>query len=383
MEDSDHANTSAQRFARFFKSYGVALGTILAAVPVLTTQLEVFPAFAAVRGITTATASILSLLAIGFLFGMRRWIGTQVFPRNRSLTSKQMGRRNFLLLGVPGLLIVASVLAMLSYLSVVQVSITEAALQQSFRADDDERSLFDVLKTDDSAEGFLFGEPADSMRITAEAKSVRLLNIIAGGLWGWLLADDRSRTIQTITAEATSRTMADTAFLVVPNRLWLLFNYVAMFLAAVTAFVWMGLVEYLREELGLSDRKLLENPYGVRQKLDFKEPRSEVVDTVTEKGDVLQVSVYFSVEYDPDHEEADLQPTGPYCSDHEQEILYLWPSKEEGREGQFVWMCAFGTKEDKSPKKHELFLPYDRFDAAKAAAVAARREVDLLKSAKG
>ena len=200
--------TSVKKFAVFFRSYGIALGVIVGAIPVVTRAGGLLPGYQAVRDTLTFATSLLSLLAIAFLFGFRRHIGEAVFPvrPGSSISREQQKRRTKFGTATPVLLAVVAVLGLVVYLVSLNLSIAEVAGSRS-----------ELIKKD-SMEQILSG----------------------------------------------------TSFVAIPFLGFICASYTMMFFGAATAFVWGGLIEYTQGELGITDAQLMARPYVLMSRHDFK-----------------------------------------------------------------------------------------------------------------
>ncbi len=107
------SESAISKFAASFRNYGIALGVIVAAIPFLTSSVKLLPMYDAQRNVLTFFTSLLSLLGVALLFGIRRWIGARVFPPGpRYLSKKGMIRRLWFGMICPAGLITLSILAL-------------------------------------------------------------------------------------------------------------------------------------------------------------------------------------------------------------------------------------------------------------------------------
>src|SRR6266487_487176 len=120
------------KFARFFRSYGIALGVIIAAIPFATKAGNLLPIFDAAKDILTFSTSLLSFLGIAVLFGVRRSIGQAVFPHSetRCISRLEYRRRSIYGSVWPIALGFLAVLALGAYLAFVSVSLLDVAHEQ-------------------------------------------------------------------------------------------------------------------------------------------------------------------------------------------------------------------------------------------------------------
>jgi hypothetical protein len=200
--------TPVKKFAVFFRSYGIALGVIIGAIPVVTRAGGLLPGYQAVRDTLTFATSLLSLLAIAFLFGFRRHIGEAVFPvrPGSSISREQQKRRTKFGTATPVALALIAIFGLVIYLVSLNLSIAEVA----------------------GASG---------------AK---------------------------ITKESMEQILSGTSFVAIPFLSFICGSYTMMFIGAATAFVWGGLIEYTQGELGITDAQLMAKPYVLMSRHDFK-----------------------------------------------------------------------------------------------------------------
>lgn len=347
------------RFALFFKTYGIALGMIVAATPIISQAFNLLPSYASNRGILTFTTSLVSFLCVAFLFGVRRNIGEAVFPRRRALPNLLLLWRQFMSVSVPGLLAVLSLLMLFLYLQLLQISLSETALRFSYVGQDPATPLRDVLAGQDSAEGYLFGLRDDRYKIVGWAYPERT--------FGWpdtAQTQPQQRVYEAYLAnESVELILSTTPAAFIYHGLPIAFVYTLIFLFSVAAFTWLGIVDYIRDELGLADRQLLTNPYRRIRNLEFKVP--DIVDRGASGGKTY--SVYFALEYDPEEtEEGYLEYTGPYCGEHNRLLTY------DGRAGGggHSWLCGYQAK-----GQHSIILDHDRHEMRALVRATALREM--------
>jgi hypothetical protein len=292
--------TAHSRFSSFFRGYGLSLGVILAAIPFLATSLDLLPAFQSFGIILTFATSLISLLTIAFLFGIRRHIGEAVFPpqQTRVLPSTYVNRRRRWSVLIPLVLATVSIVSLALYLEVVRSAVAEVAVDRTF-VGTGTTSLRDTLRTEKRAAGWLFG---DSLR---------------RGLWVSAVAESsgtegRIARITYMTREAEDSILSHTSVSVVPRFLLLVLAYVLVFWGAAAAFVWLGLVEYMQRELSLSDASLIRAPYRQMDKRTFLIPGVEP-DTSSPLVDGLRLPIVFQAEFDPHQSHAQASVFGPLC----------------------------------------------------------------------
>jgi hypothetical protein len=284
------------KFARFFRSYGIALGVIVAAIPFATKAGSLLPIYNATKDILTFSTSLLSFLAIAVLFGVRRSIGQAVFPpsETRCISQSEYRRRTIYGTAWPITLGFLAVVALGAYLAFVSVSLLEVAREQKVN-----------IKGKEDMEQLLLEIPLVS----------------------------------------------------IPYLAPMAIAYVTMFFAAATAFVWLGLIEYMQSDLKISDADLITRPYTLMTRQDFK-----LVHDVGES----EASPYFYFEYDPRIVHPIALVSGPFCGQHHRLLRY------DGKQsvGNHRWRCV---NPDKEEDQHFVSFPYDTVDASHAARDEANR----------
>ncbi len=288
--------TAVSKFARFFRGYGIALGVIVAAIPFATKAGRLLPIYSATKDILTFSTSLLSFLGIAVLFGVRRSIGQAVFPHSetRCISKSEYRKRTIYGTAWPIVLGVLAVIALGAYLMFVSISLLDIAREQGVS-----------IKGREDMESLLFVTPLVS----------------------------------------------------IPYLTGIAIAYVTMFFAAATAFVWLGLVEYLQSDLNISDADLIKRPYTLMTRQDFK-----LIHDLSES----EASPYFYFEYDPRIVPPIPLVSGPFCGQHHQLLRY------DGKEGvgRHRWRCVRSEKEN---DQHLVTFPYDTVDASYAAREEANR----------
>jgi hypothetical protein len=129
-------------------------------------------------------------------------------------------------------------------------------------------------------------------------------------------------------------------------------SYVIMFWSAVVTFVWLGVIEYMQQEMRLTDRDLLDNPYFVAKQLDY------TVDGVADLSDKDAVGIFFRLEYDPTAARPEIcaDPTGPYCETHHHELKY----EGKGPFRNHTWRCEKKESDKTIHWSHKVILADDR-----------------------
>jgi hypothetical protein len=200
--------TPVQKFAVLFRSYGIALGVIVGAMPFITRAGGLLPGYQAISSMLTFVTSLLTLLTIAFLFGFRRHIGEAVFPvkPGSSITREQQRRRTKFGTVTPIALAFVAISGLVIYLLSLNLSIAQVA-----------------------------------------GSSTALIN-----------------------KDYMDQILSSTSFVAIPFVSVICLGYTMMFFGAATAFVWGGLVEYTQAELGITDAQLMAKPYVLMHRHDFK-----------------------------------------------------------------------------------------------------------------
>lgn len=275
------------RFARFFRGYGIALGVIVAAIPLATKTGSLLPIYDATKDILTFSTSLVSLLAIAVLFGVRRSIGQAVFPHaeTRCISQSAYRTRKIYGTGWPITLAVLAIVSLAAYLVFLHLSISDAARVQH-------------------------------VNITAKEEMERML--------------------------------AKTPLVNIGYLAPIAISYATMFFTAAMAFVWLGLIEYIQNDLGISDSDLITKPYTLMTRQDFK---------LAHDAAESEATPYFFFEYDPRIEHPLALVSGPFCGQHHRLLRY------DGKEavGRHRWKCV---NPEKKKDQHGITFPYDTVDAA-------------------
>ncbi len=367
-----------QRFAAFFRTYGIALGVILAAIPLATSRINLLPMYESNRDLLTFFTSLLSLLGVAFLFNIRRRIGLAVFPHGqRALSTPQMKQRFRWGVLLPALLSVLSVGALLAYLGFLNESVDRSAL--AFGRYSESERLIDILSSERSLIDIRQKHSVVSVHETAVKVPAQLFGRTEESAKVWGTAEDLTRdgkkqrltSVEFRSEEAVDLVRRLTPSAEIPLRWGIEISYVLMFWGAAMAFVWLGLIEYVQAELDITDRELLENPYMQAPARQFR------VDEVFDL-DKNPASLFFSLEYSLEQDKAVLisGPVGPFCEPHN---ILLRPKAQGEREGTHVWSCQ--TKVDKKVVElHTVTLGFDKIEVRRHAEKAARRELASLAS---
>ena len=352
MANEDKRKPSFLRFALSFKSYGIALGLILAAIPFATSGLDLLPSYKSSRSILTFFASLVSLLGVALLFAIRRRIGNSVFPPGRRvLSKKEMSRRRWWGVIYPSILIAVSVISLIVYLWTLNKSVDRAA--QEFAYDATGTSLYKLLETSDVGKARLFRLNEEvigrARTVTRKKQEVRL------------------RSVDFQSEEGVELVLGLTPSVDIPFHWPIEISYVFMFLGAALAFVWFGIIEYLQGELGLEDRQLLEDPYRVAPDRVFTVEKVHDLDPGP-------APLFFTLSFSPDEDPPRLVsgPDGPWCMMHKNLLVFSGSGSETDTH---VWACI-GTRDKKRVTLHTVTLAYNEIGIKKPVEAAVRRELE-------
>ena len=133
MAGNVERKSSVLLFAEFFKGYGIALGIIIAAIPFVSSSLDLLPNYSANKDILTFFTSLFSLMAVAILFSIRRHIGNRVFPpARRVLSPREYRYKKWFGIIIPCIFACVSFLSLITYLEILDRSVDQVALDFSF-----------------------------------------------------------------------------------------------------------------------------------------------------------------------------------------------------------------------------------------------------------
>ena len=324
-----------QKFATFFKGYGVALSLITAALPVGIAISDVFPFFTSIKASITAATSIGAYLLVGFIFSRRHSIARIYFPGRSGTTTGYLKdvrfSRLFGLLSAS--LALLSIVFFLSYLSLVDKSVNDAAFDHAFQTapGTSERipiraainnQILEIVKMrkqkrkqkqEQEQEQELEQNPIGAL-VTLRGQLVaygidKPIWITYRAQEGLGLPTVRSYSVQFTDKDTPQELRERLPSTSVPNVGLMAFYFLSAFLCCTSAFILMGLKEYLQEGLGLSDNQLIFRPMGGTEKRRF---------------DIEHAAGFYGfVEFSP--LDASLEPRiqGPLCALHDKPPLPL------------------------------------------------------------
>ena len=370
-----------EEFAGVFKNYGVALGIIFSAVPVLTGVFDLLPIYEATKSLLSYTTSLVSFLFISMLFALRRRIGVAVFPERRVLARTERIMRNICGVAVPILFGFTAMASLAIYLLLLNASVEDAALNYSY-VQEGEKDLALVTALGDIDE-------ATKKPKSLETFKTNLFNLegpdaTVKGYWENDSADKNkpywNKKVQFTTETGRKTVLEQTPYHNIPHRSYLGIAYVSMFLSVVIAFVWCGLIEYVQQVLGITDKDLMKNPYKKAKVHEFEIDGVEDLSpnlAADEDKRPIPVKILFAVEYDPEPDPPVIVagPEGPFCGRHEKRPLrYMLP----GDEGIHYWRCI-NPDEKKTEGNHDVVLKHDKAGLKKLMQSTAQKEINDLR----
>lgn len=306
------AEQPIRRFAKFFKAYGIGLSLVTAAIPLGVAQWDLLPLFSGAKRAITLITSVSCYLLVGFIFSQRHVLGRLYFPgrivgTKRVASAKELIRSSRIGL-LPAVLAFLSIAFFFIYAFTVNESVRDIAVQYSrpLEASEVDRLRMDgrvIIRTPlpEFAEQLIkearAAEHADSSR--PKTLTITYTRTAVSGKEGQtnhydvLLPDE----------ESVQALLKGTPSAGVPNWIAMGGFFLGAFLCAVTAFVLMGLKDYLQEELRLSDFALIQEEIVGTRELRF------AVEGVP--------GLYGFVEFNPHDSEFDLVYRGPFCTWHD------------------------------------------------------------------
>lgn len=355
MADEPAAPSAARQFALSFKDYGLALGIIVASVPLATSGFDLLPVYQSVKSVLTFFTSLASYLGVAFVFSIRRQIGNAIFPSERRVLSKsEMNRKIFWQMYLPLGLIVGSVSSLGVFFFVLNISANGAALEQAYMDKDAQQTLSEYLNGIDEGQknvpAYLYGVEEENLVYGSKA-------VFGTG------KDERKKYSVRFRSEAQFKLVLELTPSAGIPYLWpILISYTLLFVSAAMAFVWFGIVEYLQVVMGLKDRDLLEDPYRSAIEQQFKIPEvKDLQDNPT--------PLYFELSFNPDAKRPSLvgPPRGPYCELHRVQLEYTFVDRANNLH---TWTCS--RRVDKQTESHAFILEYGRIDISQKLRIAAR-----------
>jgi len=344
------------RFVRFAKSFGVAVGALVAATPIVAQLLDIVPTYVTQSKTLSVSATFCAYLGLLILIAMRPWIARALFPPTRALDDIQAERQGIYSLGVPIGLVVIAIICYVGWRVSLSYSIDRAAME--FAKVTEGSSLWDALDDQDRATAFLFGHTEDKM---AEVTGTASDREKGGG---------RDKSVRFETQAGVASVLKETPSQAIPYRFLVEGFYILMFVGATLAFVWAGLVEFIRKEHGVDLPRAAAHYFALRAH-DLTSTGGAAAST--SGGEVR--SPRFKLFWTQDEGKPTLigQTWGPYCPDH-QSVLLRYDGQ---RDDCHHWYCARKIS-DKETVIHTWTGQYDDLALADAAREEAKRQLARL-----
>ncbi|MCZ6771972.1 MAG: hypothetical protein O7G83_08305 [Proteobacteria bacterium] len=369
------ADSPIQSFAASFRNYGVALGVIVASVPVATQGFDLLPLHDSITSTVTFLTSLASYLGVALVFAIRRHIGNAVFPPHRRvLTNGEMARKRFWQFWCPGLFVVCAIVALFSLFRVMDRSVDHAALRQALvpavvgePTSATSLTLLQALDASGDAGTKAFRAYLPQGAAAELTESQRMV-------YGQKSTQSNGVTVPVYTVTFQSEqgvqlVLASTPSTEVHLRWAIELSYLVMFVGATAAFVWFGMVEYLQGVLGLDDGELLANPYRKGALLSFFVPH------VRREGAKEEDLIFFIASYNSEDNTLIGEPMGPFCGHHHVALTYMAvdPTSKD-----HCWQCRY--KKGNDWDSHFVFLTKNDAEMKKARHNAAVAELGELAS---
>lgn len=356
MAGNVERKSSVLLFAEFFKGYGIALGIIIAAIPFVSSSLDLLPNYSANKDILTFFTSLFSLMAVAILFSIRRHIGNRVFPpARRVLSPREYRYKKWFGIIIPCIFACVSFLSLITYLEILDRSVDQVALDFSFVDDGSGPiTLSEGLENKEKLTAWLFNQKYGNENVTGFA----ITKIIEG-------SDKLFKSVRFGSEEGVKLVLKMTPSTDIRYRWVIDLSYVLMFLCAVISFVWLGLIEYIQDALNLDDKDILVNPYRLATDHFFKIP--EIVDL-----DEAPASLFFTLGFSPEENPPRLihGPVGPFCLAHRNKLKYQGGNEKNTH----TWVCSV-LVDKKEEKLHTVSLDFDTVDLEKIMRQSALKEL--------
>ena len=262
---SDTNKSSIENFSSFFRNYGIALGIILAAMPIVSRVFELLPIYHSIKNSLTFYTTAGSLLLIAIIFSSRRQIGVAVFPQNRSISKHLMRRKRVFQFGVPLVCILGAVVSMVWYINVIESSLGKALLTESRSEGETLEELAKKAISDGEFVNLGTGKYYLEKRFL-ENEGYTECHKDTSSEGKFLVKAVLDTEKKLITGIPNSNDLYICAlktlpYFKVPLRTQIELSYSLFFMFIVGAFVWMSIIEYMQEILELSDKDLIHAPY--------------------------------------------------------------------------------------------------------------------------
>jgi hypothetical protein len=303
---SDPSGQPIRKFARFFKAYNVGLSLLLAAIPVLIGVWDVVPFYANSKNQLTLVTSVGSYLLVGFIFSQRINIARLYFPRGgkaRAVLSRDL-RKSQWFGRFPLALAALSVICFYLYFHTINNSIEVIAYENAVS----KPASGDILKNSSVCESLSLA-PETSVVVPAEFIAFGIRAQVAirckSGPASVIDKDRKPELDYTVglpDQAIVSSILKNAPSPSIPYSFWASVCFLGAFLSATSAFILMGLKEYIQEDLGLKDEDLIYYPVG---------------STVEKRFDIEGVpGLYGVIEFSPADPTLAPRVEGPYCTWH-------------------------------------------------------------------
>jgi hypothetical protein len=284
-----------RNFARFFRRYNVGLSLLVAAIPILIGVWNLVPLYTNTKNFLTLVTSVGSYLLVGFIFSKRVAIGRLYFPgggRARTAYTRDVLKSRWFS-SLPLIFTVLSISFFYLYFALVNFSIEIVAYHEVFSSKSDSRnvsvcdaqSLLPGQRAVVMAEFLAFGKKSD-IKVYCYQSSF--------GIEYDIIFPDQG-VVQSI----LDQTPAPSVPLSFATSLF----FMGAFLLATSAFILMGLKEYIQEELGLKDEDMISSP--LRTTLRRRFPLEGVP------------GLYGIAEFSPEDSTLTPRIEGPFCTWHD------------------------------------------------------------------
>lgn len=264
MDQSSAPAQGAQpirNFARFFRRYNVGLSLLVAAIPILIGVWKLVPLYANTKNFLTLVTSVGSYLLVGFIFSKRVAIGRLYFPGGgsaRTAYSRDVLKSRWFS-ALPIIFTVLSISFFYFYFTLINLSIETVVYNEVLTSKSDSRNV-SVCQ----AQSLLPGQDAVVMtEFLAFGKKSDIKVYCYRTNFGYeheVIFPDQD-IVQSILDQTPSPS--------VPFSFLTSLFFMGAFLFATSAFILMGLKEYIQEELGLKDEQMISFPLKTTRRRKF------------------------------------------------------------------------------------------------------------------
>jgi hypothetical protein len=276
-------------FARFFRGYALSLSLIVASVPVVGGYFDLFPFFASTKAIVTGLTSVGSYLIVAFIFFQRLSLAALYFPLrkvgDRRVAYSRELRRIRLFSWAPGILTLAALLMFVLYVLLVGFAVKSVAYEYAILDNGDS-----VVETPTPP---TYTRMHARVPLIPDATVTVVLDKTREGQRWWDVQFPNQETVRAVRAA--------TPDVAQPLLTLSSMSFLLAFCFAVSAFVLMGLRDYLQAQFGIPDAELLSVVVAERERFYIEK----------------LPGIYGNIEYSSDA--PDLPPliAGPFCIWHD------------------------------------------------------------------